>query len=86
MANENVLLYPVGTEKAISQLEYQSKIIFIVGKNSTKPQIKKAIEDMYGVKVDRVNVLNSIAGKKKAYIKLKPGFNVDELAGKLGII
>ena len=82
----NVLIYPVGTEKAISQLEFQGKITFIESKSSTKPIVKAAFEEMYGAKVERVNMMNAIDGRKKAYITLKPGFNVDELAGKLGII
>jgi len=61
-----------------------------VQKNATKRQVKSAVELMFSVEVDSVQVLN-VKGKqkrfggslgqrsdwKKAYVKLKPGHDID---------
>lgn len=80
-----VLLYPITTEKAIGLIEKENKITFIVEKNATKGEIKKAVESEFGVKVARVNVMITPTGKKKALVKLAPGFKADDVAAKLKI-
>ncbi len=80
------LKYPITTEKAIGMIELQNKIIFVVDKSSTKPQIKDAVEKTYDVKVDAVNTLVTPKGEKRAYIKLQKGYNADDIAMKLKII
>jgi large subunit ribosomal protein L23 len=76
----------LATEKAIRLLESQNILIVIVDKNATKPQIKKEIENMFNVKVEKVNTLITPLGEKKAYVKLKKEFNASEIAHKLGIL
>ncbi|BBA34662.1 50S ribosomal protein L23 [Methylocaldum marinum] len=81
---------PVISEKSTSAAEKASQIVFRVKRNASKPQIKEAIELMFKVEVASVHVLN-VGGKvkrsgrftgkradwKKAYVKLKPGFDID---------
>ncbi|MFP3345856.1 MAG: 50S ribosomal protein L23 [Sulfolobaceae archaeon] len=76
----------LATEKAIRLLESQNILTVIVDKNTTKPQIKKEIENMFNVKVEKVNTLITPLGEKKAYVKLKKEFNASEIAHKLGIL
>jgi large subunit ribosomal protein L23 len=76
----------LATEKAIRLLESQNILTVIVDKNATKPQIKKEIENMFSVKVEKVNTLITPLGEKKAYVKLKKEFNASEIAHKLGIL
>lgn len=76
----------LATEKAIRLLESQNTLTVIVDKNATKPQIKKEIENMFNVKVEKVNTLITPLGEKKAYVKLKKEFNASEIAHKLGIL
>ncbi|MFP3233080.1 MAG: 50S ribosomal protein L23 [Sulfolobaceae archaeon] len=76
----------LATEKAIRLLESQNILTVIVDKNATKPQIKKEIENMFNVKVEKVNTLITSLGEKKAYVKLKKEFNASEIAHKLGIL
>jgi len=86
-----VLLEPKVTEKSSMVGELNNQYVFKVTKNATKPEIKKAVELMFdGVKVESVQVTN-VKGKrkifkrlsgqranwKKAYIRLKPGFDID---------
>ena len=53
----NILLKPIVTEKMTSQGDKFNRYGFIVAKNANKLQIKKAVEDMYGVSVSDVNTM-----------------------------
>ena len=53
----NILLKPIITEKAEALSEGSNKYSFIVYKKANKLEIRKAIEEKYGVKVKRVNTL-----------------------------
>lgn len=86
----NVLLAPVVSEKSANSAETNKQFVFRVEKQSTKHQIKSAVEVMFSVEVDSVNILN-VKGKqkrsarslykksdwKKAYVKLKEGFDIE---------
>jgi large subunit ribosomal protein L23 len=53
----NILLKPIVTEKMTSQGDKYNRYGFLVAKNANKLQIKKAVEELYGVTVDSVNTL-----------------------------
>ena len=59
-----ILLRPIVTEKMTSQGEVLNRYGFIVDRKANKIEIKKAVEEMYGVTVDSVNTLLN-AGKVK---------------------
>ncbi len=80
----DILIKPYVTEKTMLQIERENKIWFIVNENSSKLDIKKAVEEISGMKVDKVNVMRDKEGKK-AVVKLKSEFSAEELATKLGI-
>jgi large subunit ribosomal protein L23 len=80
-----VVLYPVTTEKAINLLQLQNKLTFIVEPKATKTEIKKEIEQKFDVKVEKVNVMNTLSGKRKALVKLTKEFKADDVAAKLKI-
>jgi len=65
-------------------MEKENKLTFIVRREATKKDIKRAIESLYKVKVDKVNTLITIRGEKKAYVKLSPEHSAIDLASKLG--
>ena len=90
----DIIVRPLVTEKTMVQ-ENQNTVVFEVAKGTNKIQIKQAIEEIFNVKVDSVNVVNQkpktkrmgrYVGKtnhlKKAYIKLKDGYKIDILADK----
>jgi large subunit ribosomal protein L23 len=81
-----VIMHPIMTEKAIALIEKENKMVFIVEKDATKKEIADEVEKSYNVKVDKVNVLITPQGRKKAYVKLQKGYSADELAAKLKII
>ncbi|HOS73612.1 MAG TPA: 50S ribosomal protein L23 [Bacteroidales bacterium] len=60
----NILLKPIVTEKMTEQGDKFNRYGFIVAKNANKIQIKKAVEELYGVTVEDVNTIN-YGGKKK---------------------
>ncbi len=59
-----VLRRPLVTEKAFNLGGALNQYVFEVSNESTKNEIKKAIQDLYGVRVNRVNIMN-VAGKKR---------------------
>ena len=61
----DVIRSPVITEKATLASE-AAQVIFNVAKTATKPEIKAAVEQLFGVKVKAVNTLIR-KGKKKAF-------------------
>lgn len=61
----DILLKPIVTEKMTAQSEDLNKFGFIVEKRANKIQIKKAVEEMYGVTVERINTIR-YAGKLKS--------------------
>jgi large subunit ribosomal protein L23 len=61
----DVIIAPLITEKATNASE-QSKVIFKVALDATKPQIKEAVEKLFDVKVKRVNTLRR-HGKWKVF-------------------
>lgn len=78
-------LKPIATEKAVMMIEAQNVLTFRTDKNKTKEQIKKEIEELFEVKVEKVRTL--IKGNRKyAYVKLKKQFPAIDLATKLGLM
>ena len=81
-----VLVAPIVSEKATRVSEKNNQVLFKVLRNATKPEIKAAVELMFKVEVDSVQVVNQ-KGKvkkfgrslgrrdhvKKAYVSLKAG-------------
>jgi len=84
--NYSIVKHPLATEKAVRLMEAENKLIFIVDKKATKPEIKKAIEEMFKVKVEKVNTLIDTTGRKKAYLKLSMETPAIDIATQMGII
>ena len=83
MKEYDVIIKPLLTEKSYSDVA-NKKYAFIVKKDASKAEIKKAIESIFGVSVEKVNTLNydgkfKVQGRnqgytskfKKAYVTLK---------------
>ena len=80
-----VIIKPVVTEKAVAMIENENKLTFIVDRRATKTDIKRAVEAMFEVKVEKVNTLITMRGEKKAYVKLKPEYSASEVAARIGL-
>jgi large subunit ribosomal protein L23 len=70
----DVILAPVITEKATRTSEH-NQVVFKVALDATKPEIKAAIEGVFGVTVKAVNTVR-VKGKKKMF-KGRPGRRSD---------
>ncbi|MDD3244665.1 MAG: 50S ribosomal protein L23 [Candidatus ainarchaeum sp.] len=81
-----IIEYPVITEKTVNLISADNKITFVVNKSATKKEVKAAVEKLYNVKVESVNLLFDRKNRKKAFVKLKKEFNAQDLANKLGIL
>lgn len=80
-----IIKYPLSTEKSIRLMESENKLTFIVDKKAKKQEVKKAIEDMFKVKIIKINTLIH-KGEKKAYVKLSPETPAIDIATKLGLM
>ncbi len=84
--NEMIVKYPLSTEKSIRLMESENKLVFVVDSKATKPEIKKAIEETFSVKVESVNTINDTKGRKKAYVRFSDETPAIDLATKLGLM
>jgi len=82
----DVILYPLMTEVTSRLIETENKLVFIVNIKATKSDIKRAVEELYDVKVEKVNVTITPEGQKKAFVKLHPEYKATDVAIKLGIL
>lgn len=85
-----VLLGPHISEKAAIGVEDSNRVAFKVAVDATKPEVQKAVEKLFKVKVQKVQVMN-VKGKvkrnryglsckpnwKKAYVRLEQGHEID---------
>lgn len=60
---QDIIIKPVITEKSMDGLQ-EGKYTFKVAKDATKPEIKKAVEKLFGVEVNKVTTMN-VKGKMK---------------------
>ena len=86
MDPNDVIFYPLMTESASLMVEKDNKLIFVVNLKAGKSDVKRAVEQLYEVKVARIAVLITPQGEKKAFVKLKPEYKASDVAIKLGIL
>jgi large subunit ribosomal protein L23 len=82
----DTILYPIMTEVTSRILETENKLVFIVNVKATKADVKRAVEELYEVVVEKVNVAITPKGEKKAFVKLHPDYKAVDVAIKLGIL
>jgi len=90
-----VLVAPHISEKSARVADSSNQVVFRVLPDACKPEIKRAVEKMFNVEVEHVRTA-SVKGKqkrfqrtpgkrsdwKKAYVRLKPGHDIDFLGGE----
>ncbi|MDL2312258.1 50S ribosomal protein L23 [Bacteroidales bacterium OttesenSCG-928-B11] len=65
----NALIKPIISEKMTLATEKYNRYGFVVNRKATKTQIKKEVEDIYGVKVVRINTLIQRGKSTSRYTK-----------------
>ncbi len=86
MEANKIIFYPLMTESASLMVERDNKLIFVVNLKAGKSDVKKAVEELYEVKVAKVTMLITPQGEKKAFVKLMPEYKASDVAIKLGIL
>ncbi len=81
-----IIKFPLSTEKSIRQIEFDNKLTFVVDRKASKPEIKRAVEELFKVKVMKINTQNSFKGQKRAYVKLSPESLASDVSADLGLI
>jgi len=82
----DVILYPVMTEVASRILESENKLVFVVSLKASKADVKRAVEQLYEVRVEKVTMNITARSQKKAFVKLHPDYKAADIAIKLGIL
>ena len=96
--SRDIIVRPLVTEKTLKSQEANNTVVFEVKKGVNKIAIKQAIEEVFNVKVEKINVVNCATkekrmGKygqyhyttkaiKKAYVKLAEGSKIEILSDK----
>jgi len=75
----------MSTEKSIRMMESENKLSFVVDMDADKEDIRKAIEDMFKVKVDQVRT-HVQKGVKRAYVKFNEKNPAIDVATQLGLM
>ena len=86
LTTSDVVKYPLLSEDAVTLLEAENKITFIVDIRSDKHDIKRAVQELYEVRVRDVKTLITPEGDKKAFVRLTQDFKASDLAVRLGIL
>jgi len=80
-----MILKPITSEKAVKLVDLDNTLLFKLERKVKRDEIKKEVESVFGVKVEKVRTL--LRGNKKyAYVKLKKENPAIDVATKLGMI
>jgi large subunit ribosomal protein L23 len=87
-----IILHPYVTEKSmnamsgtpVQDLKDGNRLEFVVRKDATRAEIKKAFEDTFEAKVQKINI-KIVKDGKHAIIKLKEGYSAEEIGMRIGI-
>lgn len=80
-----ILHYPLVTEKAMNDLDFENKLEFVVHVDATKDEIASVTEDRFDVIVASVNTQLRPDGTKKATIELGPNDDAEEVISRIGV-
>ena len=73
MNPHDIIIKPMVTEQSMNDMA-DKKYTFVVSKRANKTEIKKAVEKIFGVKVDKVNTINMLGKYKRmgAHVGKRP--------------
>jgi large subunit ribosomal protein L23 len=81
-----IIKSPYVTEKVTGMIDSNDTLEFLVNMRSTKPEIKRALKELYDVDVLTVRTMVTPRGQKKAIVKLAGEGSANELATRLGLL
>jgi len=86
MNKNQVLKYPLATEKAVRLMERENKLVFVIDLKANKDEVKELVEKTFEVKVDKVNTFVTNKGEKRAYVQLNKNNPAIDVMTKLGLM
>ncbi|MFP4112681.1 MAG: 50S ribosomal protein L23 [Candidatus Woesearchaeota archaeon] len=84
--NTELIKHPLSTEKSIRLMEAENKLIFVVDRRATKPEIKAAIEELFKVKIISVSTFITPKGEKRAYVRFSDETPAIDIATQMGLM
>jgi len=84
MDSYDIIYHPYVTEKTMNFMDKNNALEFVVKRSSNKQQIKRAIEEMFEVKVKSVQTRITKTGKH-AVITFMPEFKAEDIGMRIGI-
>ena len=79
-----IIFHPFVTEKTMNFMERSNALEFVVLRTADKDMIKKAVEEMFEVKVKNVNTRVTKRGKH-AIVTFMPEFKAEDIGMRIGI-
>lgn len=79
-----IVFHPYVTEKTMNLMEDNNALEFIVRRTATKQTIKKAVEMLFDVEVERVNTKIAKNGKH-AIVRFKPDYDAEDIGMRIGV-
>ena len=86
----DIIIRPIITEKSMRYMDEDNKVTYEVAKGTNKIEVARAVEHIFGVDVEKVNIMNVKPKKKrvgryvgktkavrKAIVKIKAGQDID---------
>jgi large subunit ribosomal protein L23 len=80
-----VIHHPLVTEKAMNQMDFDNKLVFVVDIDAAKPTIAEEVANRYDVTVEGVNTQVTMKGQKKATVTLSEDDDAQEVASRIGV-
>tara|TARA_B110000503_G_scaffold133996_1_gene212352 strand:+ start:391 stop:669 length:279 start_codon:yes stop_codon:yes gene_type:complete len=81
-----VVKHPLSSESAIKTIEDDNTLVFIVHKKANKRMIKVSCQQLYNIKIKKINTLITPKGEKKAYVALSSDQDALDVANRIGIM
>ncbi|WP_435359065.1 50S ribosomal protein L23 [Haloarchaeobius sp. DFWS5] len=81
----SVVKFPLVTEKAMNDMDFENKLQFVVDADANKTEIRNDVEERFDVSVAKVNTQMTMKGHKKAVVRLGEDDDAQEVASRIGV-
>jgi large subunit ribosomal protein L23 len=77
--------HPHVTEKAVDEMDFENKMLFICHSDSTKTEIVEEVEQQFDVTTEGINTMVQPDGTQKAIVQLSDEHDAQEIASRIGV-
>jgi ribosomal protein L23 len=79
-----IILHAYVTEKSMDEMERLNKLEFVVDSRANRAEIRRAVEETYQCKVQKVNV-KSVRVGKIATVRFKKEYSAEDIGSRAGV-